>query len=142
MVGLLVRWILARYHVGTEAMHRVADQRGRVGIAAHKFGRWAEGQVQDVVEDEYLAIALRSSADADGWSCHFRRDHGGDFARNAFEINAGHTGAIECYRIAHELLDGSERLALHLVAAHHVHRLRSQPDVPGDGNLGVDNATD
>src|SRR5438876_7526018 len=104
MVGLLVRWILARYHVGTEAMHRVADQRGRVGIAAHKFGRWAEGQVQDVVEDEHLAIALRSSSDADSWSWHFRRDHGGDFPRNAFEINAGHASAIKCYGIAHELL--------------------------------------
>ena len=36
----------------------------------------------------------------------------------------------------------AETLPLHLVSAHHVDRLRRQPDVPGDRNLGVDNVTD
>ena len=72
----------------------------------------------------------------------FGRDHGRDFARNAFEINAGHASAVESDRIAHELLDRRQIFALHLVAAHHVHRLRRQADVSGHGNLGIDDAAD
>ena len=101
-----------------------------------------ERQIDQVVEDQHLAIAIRPGADADGWRFDLGRDHGRDFARNAFEINASHAGAIERNRIAHELLDRVQRLALNLVAAHDVDRLRREPDVSGDGNLGVDHAAD
>src|SRR5437764_5937266 len=39
------------------AVFCLKKKSGRVGIAAHKFGRWAEGQVQYVVEHKHLAIA-------------------------------------------------------------------------------------
>ena len=102
----------------------------------------AKGQIEQIVEHQHLAVAIRSGADADGGSVDLGRDHGGDFARDAFEIHAGHAGAVERDSIAHELFDAAERLALHLVAAHHVDRLRGEADVPGDRNFGVDDAAD
>ena len=51
-----------------------------------------------------------------------------------------HPRAVQRDRIAHELLDGVQRLALNFVAAHHVDRLRREPDVPGDRNLRIDHA--
>src|SRR5450432_2900350 len=99
-----------------------------------------ERQVDEVVEDQHLTIAIGASANANRWRFDFSRDHGGDFAGNAFEIDAGHAGAIERDRIAHELLDGIQSLALNLVASHDVDRLRREAYVPGHGNLSVDHA--
>src|SRR5438309_616817 len=114
--------------------------RGGVTVATHEFGRLLEGQVQDVVEDEHLTIAVRACTDADGRRLNFSGDHGRYFARDAFQINAGHAGAIEGNGVPHQVLDGSQVFSLYLVAAHHVYRLRRQANVTGDWNFGVDNA--
>ena len=42
------------------------DERGRVGIAADKLGGSCSGEIDEIVEDENLAVALRARADADG----------------------------------------------------------------------------
>ena len=41
------------------------DLGGSVSVAAYEFCRRPEGQVQDVMEDEHLAIAAGAGADAD-----------------------------------------------------------------------------
>src|SRR5215475_15435319 len=94
------------------------------------------------MEDQHLAITLGPGADPDGWRFHFGRDHGRDFSRNAFEIDARHAGTVESHRVAHQPLDGRKVLALHLVTAHHIHGLRGQPDVASDRNFGVDDVAD
>jgi len=43
-----------------------AHQRAGVGVAADEFGRRRKGQVEQVVEDENLAVAVGTGADADG----------------------------------------------------------------------------
>ena len=42
----------------------------------------------------------------------------------------------------HELFHGGQCLALHLIAAHHVHRLRRQANMPGNRNLSINDAAD
>src|SRR6185437_16624544 len=89
-----------------------------------------------------LSVAIRARADADGRRLDFSRNHGGDFTRDAFEIHTRHSRAIERHRIAHELFYAAEVLALYLIAAHHIQRLRGQADVSGHRNFCVDDATD
>ena len=89
----------------------------------------AKGQIQNVVEHQHLPIAIRPGADADGGRLDLGRNHGRDFARDAFEQMQATPAAIERHGVAHELLDAAEVFALHLVAAHHVDRLRRQANV-------------
>src|SRR5713226_10209951 len=63
MVRLAIRRIPARNHVCTERLHGVGDQRRSIAVPPHELGRRAEGQVQDVVENEDLSVAVGSSAD-------------------------------------------------------------------------------
>ena len=70
------------------------------------------------------------------------RDHRRHFARNAFQHDAARSGAFQRERVMHQLLDRLQRLALDLVAAHGMHRLRRQPDVSDDWNLRLDHAFD
>src|SRR5581483_10715441 len=118
------------------------DQRCGVAVATHEFRGVTEGQVQNVVKDQHLAIAVRARTDTDCRGLHFGRDHGCDLAWNSFEVNAGDAGSVERGSIAHELLDVAERLALHLVSAHDIHRLRGKADVACHRNFRVDDAPD
>src|SRR6266700_6392500 len=96
------------------------DFSGSIAVAAHEFCRRAEGQVQDVVKDEHLAIAPWSSADPNCRSGDLASDEVGYFAGNSFQENAGYTGAVESGCVPHELFDVGQRLALDLVSAHAV----------------------
>src|SRR5580698_1850139 len=95
VIRLAVRGILVRHHIRTKSLHSVGNQRRSIAVTAHEFGCWTERQIQNVVDNQHLAVALGTSADADGRSCDLCRDHGRDFPRNAFEINAGHARTIE-----------------------------------------------
>src|SRR5438445_9217897 len=114
----------------------VRDLGGSVAEAGYELCRRSEGEVQDVVKDEHLAIAARASAYANGRGMDFAGNQVRDFARNSFQENAGHSSAVEGGGIAHELLDIGQRLALDFVSAHAVHGLRSEADVSSDGNFG------
>ena len=54
----------------------------------------------------------------------------------------GNSGLVERDGVTQQPVDGLCGLALHLVAAHAMHRLRRQADVSDDRNLRVDNAAD
>ena len=45
-----------------------ADQRGGVPVAANKLGRRRKRQIKQIVEDQYLPVAIRPGANADGWN--------------------------------------------------------------------------
>src|SRR5579864_872126 len=120
----------------------MSDFGGCVPVAADEFRRRPEGQVQDVVEHKHLAVAARAGANADRRSANFAGDHVGNFARNSLQENAGDSGTVERGGITHEVFDIAKRLALYLESAHTVHGLRSEPDMSGDWNFGVQNARD
>ena len=73
MIRLRVGGIDARLHIVFERLHRVADHRAQIGVAANELGRRREGQSQQIVEDQHLAIAIRAGADADGRDLQFVR---------------------------------------------------------------------
>src|ERR1022692_2315877 len=81
MVRLAIVRKLVRGNVSLERQHRIRDQRGRVPIAADKFCRMPKRQVDQIVEDQHLAIAIRASADANRRRFDFRGDHGRHLAR-------------------------------------------------------------
>src|SRR6266481_7820469 len=111
MVGLSIVRELMRNHVSLEGQYGLCDQGSRVPVAANEFCRLSERQIDEVVENQHLAVAIWTSADADSRRFDLSRNHGRNFARNAFKHNAGHAGAVERDRIAHELLDAVQSLA-------------------------------
>src|SRR6476620_11124407 len=76
MVGLLVSRVLMRRNVGPEGLYRPGNRRAQVGVPAHKLGGMPKSQIQQVVENQHLSIAVRARANADGRSLDFSRDHG------------------------------------------------------------------
>src|SRR5258708_10097180 len=122
MVGLSIVRELVRNNVGLEGQYGMRDQGSRVSVAANEFCRLSESQVDEVVEDQHLAVAIRTSADANGRRFDLSRNHGRDFAWNAFKHNTGHAGAVKRDRIPHKLLDAVQSLALNFIAAHHIDR--------------------
>src|SRR5437879_5706844 len=105
MIRLLVRWILPRHNIRAEGLRRVRDLGSRISVAAHKLSRCSESQVQDIVEDEHLAVATWPGANPYGRRRNLSRDHPRHFAWNSLEKNAGHSSAVKCSGISHELLD-------------------------------------
>src|SRR5581483_969624 len=142
MIRLGVRWILVRLDVRAKRMRRVADQRSGVGIMPNEFRGRTKSQIEEIVENQHLPVALRTRSNANCGRAHLDSDHCGDFPGNAFEVDAGYSGAVESGGVAHELLHRRKRFALHLVTTHYVNGLRGQTDVAGDRNFGVDNMPD
>ena len=54
-----------------------AEERGGIGVAADEFCCGREGEIHEVVEDEDLAVAVGTGADADGGD----GQRGGDLRR-------------------------------------------------------------
>src|SRR5713226_8143051 len=61
VVGLAVVRKLVRNHVRFESQHRLRDQRGGISVASNEFRRMPKRQIDQVVEDEHLAVAIRAS---------------------------------------------------------------------------------
>ncbi len=110
MIRLRIGGIFRRDYVGAKRLHRIRNQRGRISVSAHELCRRFKCQIQNVVEHQHLAIAIRAGADADGRRLHLGRDHGRDFARNAFKIDAGHSRAVQSNGVTHELFDRRLRI--------------------------------
>src|ERR1700736_5239058 len=60
-------------HVDGVALDRGFDHRDEIAVAADKFGR-PRRQPQHILQHQYLAIAGRTGADADGWNDDGFRD--------------------------------------------------------------------
>jgi hypothetical protein len=71
------------------------EEGGAVGILAAEFCGRTEGEVEEIVEDEDLAVAVGAGADADGGDAAVGGDGGGEFAGNAFEDDGDGAGVFE-----------------------------------------------
>ena len=119
-----------------------ADEGTGVCVAADEFGGRREGEVEQVVEDEDLAVADGASADSDGGDRQLSCDFLCYFARNTFEDERAGSSMGEVMRVRLELLDGFGGAGLDAVAAHAMEALRSEAKVADDGNLGVGDGAD
>ena len=106
------------------------------------FGRGPLAQAQEVVEDEHLAVAAGPGADADGGDVHLVGDPGGDHVGDALEDDGEAPGGGQGLGVVHEGLGGGRVAGLDPVAAHGVDRLGGEPEVPHDGDLGVEEGLD
>ena len=64
-------------------------------------------------------------------------NHLSDLSRNSLQENTCCARAVERSRVAHQVFDIGQSLALHFVSAHAIHRLRRQPDMRGNRNFRV-----
>src|SRR5665213_373220 len=67
------------------ALHPLSQQGIRIDEAANELCAVRKRELHQVVEDEYLSIAIGPGADADCGDRSARRDARGNLARNAFE---------------------------------------------------------
>ena len=112
------------------------DERGRVGIAADKLGGSCSGEIDEIVEDENLAVALRARADADGGNGERGGDEPACLARNTFQHDGDGAGGFQSLRVGDKVVDGGGGFALHAIADA-MYRLRREADVADHGNLGL-----
>src|SRR6478672_10556769 len=75
VIGLFVRGILPRGNIGTKGLHRTGDGGAQVSVSAYKLGGMAKGEIQQVVEDQYLSVAIRARADSDRRRPDLSRNH-------------------------------------------------------------------
>jgi hypothetical protein len=94
------------------------------------------------VEDQDLAVAVRTGADADGGHRHRLGDRPGDLGGDGLEHDGEAAGVGQRSGVVDERLGGIELLSLHPVAPERVHRLGGEPEVAHDGDLGVEQRLD
>ncbi len=143
VVAFRVRRKCPLRHIVAIAFNGGAKERSRVAVLAHELGRLGEAQVDEVVEDENLSVAVGSGADTDGRDGELGGDALGDLARHAFEHDRGRSRHAPARRESRsEFVDGAQSLSLHRIAAHAMYRLRREPDMADHRNLGVDQPLD
>ncbi len=124
------------FHITAVAINRGPDQSSCVAILADELCRGAEAEIDEVVEDEDLTIAVRSGADANGGDTNLGGDASRDFPRHTFEDQQDSPSSFEGVRVMKEGIDGGNGLALHFIAAHFVDGLGREPEVADDRDLG------
>ena len=93
-------------------------------------------EAQDVVEDQHLAVAVRTGPDADGRNLHGLGDHGGHQSGHALQHDREAAGVGEGLGRVNQVQGGRGVAALHLVSTHGVHRLGRQAYVAHHRDLG------
>src|SRR6202163_1052302 len=82
VIGLFIRRILSRSHIGAEGLHCARNGRAHVRVPPYELCRMPKAEIENVVEDQHLAVAIRSSADTNGRSLDLGGNHGRDFSRD------------------------------------------------------------
>src|ERR1700744_5945932 len=126
VITLAVTGICAMFHVFAVLLEGVTHNGCNISVTANEFGRRREGQIHQVMEDEDLTVALRTSADADDGDFQLRSDGWGNFAWNAFKNDGAGPRFRKGASIFAKGLDGLGGVALNLITAHAVHGLRSK----------------
>src|SRR5439155_21976787 len=78
---------------------RVANRAGEIGVPPDESGTEIARQADDVVEDENLAVAVRTGADSDRRHRNFRRDLGREARRHALENDREAAGLGQSLRV-------------------------------------------
>src|SRR5665213_3867197 len=118
------------------ALNPLSQQGVRIGKAANELRAIRKRELHQVVEDEYLSIAIGAGADADRGYRRGRRNARGNLARNAFEHQRTRVRAFQCCCVGEQNLDRIPRAPLHPIATHAMHRLRREADVSDHRDLG------
>src|SRR5665213_1573207 len=111
---------------------RLADLLSQVGVTLHELGRLAGGEPEHVVKYEHLAIGSGAGADPDGRDSKSLCHPGGHGVGHTLEDDAEGARLLQVCGIGQDASRLRLSLALDLEAAHLVHKLRRQPQVPHD----------
>src|ERR1039458_4814076 len=122
-------------HVFAIVFDCTPDECAGIAIAADKLGRWRKCQIEQVVEDKNLPVAVRSGADADRRNSQLAADSSGHLARNAFKHDCTGTCIGEGKRVRLELKDSFCSAGLHAIAAHTMYALWCQAQMAHHRNL-------
>ena len=85
VIGLRIRREVPAAHVLAIRGYRARDLDGEIRIRPHEFRPVARGKADEIVEDEYLAVAIGSGADADRGNAQLFGDARGQLPRHGFE---------------------------------------------------------
>lgn len=101
------------------------------------FAPGEKGEIEEVVEDEDLAVAVGACADADDGDAGGCGDARGDLPGDAFKDECDGSRAFDGGCVCEERFDGGDAAALDLVTAHAVEGLGGEADVADDGDFGA-----
>src|ERR1035437_109561 len=118
------------------------EEGSAVGILAREFCLWREGEVEEIVEDQDLAVAIRARAYANRGYATLGSDAGGQFPRDSLEHDGDGTRIFESERIGCKTIHRGEGLALNAISSHAVDGLRREAYVGNHGNLRFRQALD
>src|ERR671926_1536643 len=117
-VGVFVGREGARAHVVGVSLERPVHRLAEVRVLAHEArARLAEGEAEQVVRDEYLRVAVRPRADADGRDVERGRHLARDLARDDFEHDGEGARLLQGERVLDERARRVGRLRLQAVTA-------------------------
>src|SRR5262249_26127265 len=85
MIRLGIGGEAAAADVGAVIAQSVRDSLAKVRVLASEFGRLGEGKSEQIVHDKNLAVAIRTSTDADRGDAQFAGNARREIARNGFE---------------------------------------------------------
>src|ERR1700677_2174854 len=85
MVALLFARELTPFHIVAVVIDRIRDQGCGVTVPAYELSGSGEGQIDEIVQDEYLPIAMRPGADTDSRDVQRGGDALRHFRRNSFQ---------------------------------------------------------
>src|SRR5580704_5492865 len=142
MVRLRIGRETAGTHIAAIRLDSARNFAGKIRILARKFRRVADGESNEIVEDENLAIAVWAGADADGWNAELFGDARGEFARNGFEHHGECAGGFNSFCIALKLFRGVCSFSLDVKPAQSIDGLWREANVAHHGYLRFDEPGD
>src|ERR1700688_2041714 len=92
MIGFAVGGEGSAAHIVAIAADGFGNSLAEIGVLAREFRRLVESEPEQIVDDEDLTVAVRSSADADGGNTQLACDFRGEFARHGFEDDGESAG--------------------------------------------------
>ena len=122
-------------HFAAICLNGLANLHARFHKALHELRPQIAVKAEHVLNHQYLAIAMRAGADADGRDIYRVRDLRRQFRWNAFDDQCEMHRPARCLRVGEQ----SFNLPLHLETAEAMHRLRRHANVANDGNIGTNN---
>src|SRR5579859_4291128 len=114
----------------------------KIDVLAGEFRRAVDAQADEIVENEYLAVAVGAGSDADGGDAKLLRDARGEFARNGFEDDGKSSRGFDGARVTHQTFGGLDRFSLNAKTAQFENGLRREADVGHHGDFRFDKARD